>query len=105
MSSAGVDTDAAVLDRDKKDLVKPGLADIKSINSKLDEIAASGWLDAEGNMHVKPEAFTEYKGLLDKAEQTYGIIRALERKGELDAWLDAPAGAPAALQPGQAMIS
>lgn len=97
-------TDAPVLDRDDKDLIKRGRAEIKSINAKLDEIAASGWLDEQGNMHVKPEAFTEYKGLLDKAEETYGVIRALERKSELDAWLDAPAGTPAALAPGQSMV-
>ena len=88
---------APTLDRDDKDLVKRGRAEIKSLNEQLDEITKSGWLDAEGNMHVKPEAFAEYKGILDKAEETYKIISAVERKGELDAWLDQPAGAPAAL--------
>lgn len=87
---------APVLDREDKDLVKRGRAEIKSLNAKLDEIAKSGWLDAEGNMHVKPEAFAEYKSILDQAETTHKIVTSLERKSELDAWLDAPAGAPVA---------
>lgn len=88
-----------VIDRESKDLIDRGRAEIKSLNSQLDDIAKSGWLDGDGNMHVKPEAFAEYKGILDKAEVTYNIISALERKGELDAWLDQPASAapPAAL--------
>jgi HK97 family phage major capsid protein len=91
---------APTLDREDKDLVKRGRAEIKSLNEKLDAIAKSGWLDADGNMHVKPEAFAEYKTILDQAETTHKIVTSLERKSELDAWLDAPAGAPAALAAG-----
>lgn len=90
---SGTDT----LDRHDKDLISRGRVEVKSLNAQLDEITKAGWLDAEGNMHVKPEALTEFKALLAKAEATHGIVAALERKGELDAWLDAPAGTPAAL--------
>lgn len=96
----------SVLDRDDKDLITRGRAEIKSLNAQMDTITAAGWLDADGAMHVKPEAFTEYKSILDKAEEAYRIVTGLERKGELDAWLDAPATAsPAALarQVGAAM--
>jgi HK97 family phage major capsid protein len=87
-----------VLDRHDKDLVTRGRAEVKSLNAKMDEITKSGWLDAEGNMHVKPEALTEFKDILAKAEETHGIVTALESKGRLDAWLDAPATqSPAAL--------
>lgn len=93
---------APVLDREDKDLVSRGRAEIKSLNSKMDEITASGWLDKDGNMHVKPEAFTQYKGLLDQAETVFKTVTAIERKGELDAWLDAPATAPVAMAQGGA---
>lgn len=93
---------APTLDREDKDLIKAGRAEIKTLNEQLDTIAKSGWLDADGNMHVKPEAFAEYKTILDKAEDAHRIVTSLERKGELDAWLDAPASAtaPAALAGG-----
>ena len=86
------------LDRHDTDLVKRGRAEVKSLNAKLDEITKSGWQDADGNMHVKPEALTEFKATLAKAEEIHGVVTALESKGRLDAWLDAPAtDAPAAL--------
>lgn len=88
-----------VIDREDKDLITRGRTEVKSLNEKLDAIAKSGWLDAEGNMHVKPEAFAEYKTLLDQAENIYKVTQALEFKGQMDAWLDQPASpvSPAAL--------
>lgn len=88
---------APTLDRHDKDLIDRGKVEVKSINAQMDEITKSGWLDGEGNMHVKPEALTEFKALLAKAEETHGIVTALERKGLLDEWLDAPAGTPVAM--------
>lgn len=88
---------APTLDREDKDLIKRGRAQIKSLNGKLDDITAAGWLDADGNMHVKPEQLAEFKTVLADAEQVHSVVRGLERKDELNAWLDAPAGTPAAL--------
>lgn len=87
-----------VLDRHDKDLISRGRAEVKSLNAQLDEITRSGWLDAEGNMHVKPEALEEFKSLVAKAEEVHTVVAGLERKGQLDAWLDSPATSePAAL--------
>lgn len=88
------------LDRDTKDLIDRGRAEVKDINAKLDEITRSGWVDNSGSHHVDPKARKEFKTLLDKAEAAYGDIALLERKGALDKWLDAPAGTPAALGAG-----
>jgi hypothetical protein len=86
-----------------KDLIDRGRAEVKSLNTKLDEITKSGWLDGDGNMHVEPGALAEFKSTLAAAEEAHGIVAALERKGALDAWLDAPAtDSPAALAAGQA---
>lgn len=91
---------APVLDRDTKDLIDRGRAEIKTLQQQMDDITGSGWKDTEGNLHVKPEAAKEFKTLLTKAEETHGHVTSLERKGVLDAWLDAPAGEPAALAAG-----
>lgn len=89
---------APVLDREEKDLIKRGRAEIKSLNTKLDEITASGWIDADGGVHVPPDALTEFKSTIEKAEQVHAVVAGLERKDQLNAWLDAPATtAPAAL--------
>lgn len=85
-----------VLDRDQKDLITRGRAEIKSLNAQLDEITKSGWQDEQGNMHVKPEALTEFKSVMGKAEEIHALVTGLERKDELNAWLDAPAGTPVA---------
>lgn len=85
------------LDREDKDLISRGRAQVKTLNAQLDEITRSGWLDDKGNMHVAPEALTQFKDILAKAEEAHGIVAALESKGRLDAWLDAPAGTPVAL--------
>src|SRR5215469_7149145 len=84
-----------------KDLIKAGRAEIKDLNAKMDAITASGWMDGEGNLHVRPEAASEFKTLLKQAEETHSQVSMLERKGNLDQWLDGPADAePAALRAG-----
>lgn len=85
---------APTLNRDDKDLVERGRAEIKSLNTKMDEITASGWRDADGGLHVKAGADTEFKSLLDKAEGIHTQIGLLERKHRLDDYLDEPAGSP-----------
>lgn len=91
---------APVLDRDTKDLVDRGRAEIKSLQEQMDAITGSGWKDSEGNFHVKPEAAREFKRLLGEAETAHEFVTGVERKSALDAWLDAPAGEPAALSGG-----
>lgn len=90
---------ADVQDRDTKDLIERGRAEVKDINAQLDEITRSGFVDRDGGHNVDPRARKEFKKLLDKAEAVHGDIAMLERKGQLDQWLDGPAGAPAALGP------
>lgn len=97
-------TAPVLLDSETKDLITAGRTEIKSLQSQMDAAVASGWKDGDGNLHVKPEAATEFKALLARAETTHAQIDMLERKGALDRYLDAPAGQPAALGVGQGNV-
>ncbi len=77
-----------------KSLLAEARTELKSLNTKMDDITSNGTRLENGGVVVEPGAKAEFKSTLAKAKEVREFIEGLEAKNSLAAFLDEPAGAP-----------
>lgn len=83
-----------------KTLLKEARAELKTLNTAMDDITTNGTRVEGGNVIVEPGAKTEFKAKLAKAKEVQEFIADLEAKHGIQRFLDEPAATPAGMGTG-----